>query len=87
MCGHMLRQLRIVQTVDFDALGDLVPVGTVHDLQPITQDIVASDKVAPLSDRPRGWRHVNGEIFLYFVNNLEDIATFSVHFVAKCQDR
>jgi hypothetical protein len=81
------RQFRIVEPLHLHALGDLVAVGAVHQFQPVVDQVVAAEKVAPHADGPTRRRHVDGEVFLDFVNNLECIAAFAVHLVAKGQDR
>ncbi len=87
MRGHMFGQFGVIQTADLDAFGDLVAVGAVHQFQPVAQNIVAADEFASYTDGPRCRGHVNRKVFLDFVNNIESIAAFAVHFVAKGQDR
>ena len=67
----MFGQFGIVQPVDFDAFGDLVAVGAVHQLEPVAQDVITADKIATDTDGPRGRRHVYGQIFLNFVNDFK----------------
>ncbi len=83
----MFGQFRVIQPFDCDAFSDLVPVGTVHQFKPVAQDVVAADKVAAHADGPACRGHINGKVFLNFVDDLEDIAAFAVHLVTECQDR
>ena len=42
-------------------LGDLVAVGAVHQFQPVTQEVITADEIAPHTDGPAGGRHINGK--------------------------
>ena len=82
----MFGQFRIVQPIDFNAFCNLVAVGAVHQLQPVSQDVVTPDEIAALSDGPAGRGHVDGQVFLDLVNDFKDIPAFAVHLVAEGQD-
>ncbi len=41
----------------------------------------------PDPDGPTRRCHVDRQIFLNFVNNIENVTAFTVHFVTKCQNR
>ena len=84
---HVQRQFGVVQSLDADTCGDPVPIRAVHQFQAVIQKIITPKKIAPHADRPAGRGNVDGKVFLYFVNNFKGIATFTVHFVTKCQDR
>jgi len=78
---------RVVEAVDLDAFTDPVAVGAVHQFQPVVQDVVAAEELAALADRPRGRGHVDRQIFLDLVDDLEGVAGLAVHLVAEGQDR
>ena len=83
---HVFGQFGIVQTFQLDRLGDLVPVGTVHQFQPVVDHVVGAKEIATNPDGPGRRRDVNRQIFLNFVNNLERVAAFAVHLVTEGQD-
>ena len=84
---HVLGELGVVEPVDLDRFRHLVAVGPVHQLEPVAQHVVAAHELAPHADRPRGRRHVDGEVLLDLVDDLEDVARLAVHLVAEGQDR
>ena len=86
VCGDVFGQLGVVQAINGDAFGHLVAVGAVHEFQPVIQHVIAADEITSLADGPGGGRHVDGQHFLDFVNDLKGIAAFAVHFVAEGQD-
>ena len=51
------------------------------------EQVIAADEFAPDPDGPGRRRYVDGQIFLNLVDDLEGIAAFAVHLVAKRQDR
>ena len=85
--GDMKGEFGVVHPRDLQALRDLVAVGTVHDFEAVVQQIIGADEIAANPDRPRGGCYVNREVFLNLVDDLEHIAAFAVHLVAKGQDR
>ena len=70
-----------------DRFRHLVAVGAVHDLQPVVQEVIGADEIAPHADGPACGRHVDGQVFLDLVDDLEGVAAFAVHLVAEGQDR
>ncbi len=78
---------RIVEPVDLDRVRHPVAVGAVHQFQPVVQDVVAAEEIAAHTDRPGGRRHVDGEVFLDLVDDLERVPRLAVHLVAEGQDR
>ena len=83
----VLRQLRVRKPRDLHRLRDPVPVGTVHQFQPVVQQVVAADELPPRSDGPARGRHVDGEVLLDLVHYLERVAALAVHLVAEREDR
>lgn len=80
---HVIGKLRIIETVDRNGSGHLVAVGAVHDLQPVMQEVIGADELAPHADGPAGRADVDGEVFLDLVDDLERIPAFAVHLVEK----
>ena len=85
--GHVFSQFGVIQTVDLNALGHLVAVGAVHQLQPVVEHVITAQELAPHANRPARRCHVNREIFLNLVNDIKSIAAFAVHLVTEGQDR
>ena len=85
--GNVIGQPRIVQPLHRDRLRHLVAVGPVHQLQPVAQHVIAADELSPHADRPGCRCHVDGQVFLDLVDDLERVAGFAVHLVAEGQDR
>ena len=83
----MFGQFRVVQSADLDAFGDFVPVGPIHQFQPVAQDVVGAHKIAPNPDRPSDRGDVDRQIFLDFVDDIKGIAAFPIHLITKRQDR
>ena len=51
------------------------------------QDVIGTHEIAPLPYGPACGRDVDGQIFLNLVDDLEGVAAFAIHLVAKGQDR
>ena len=82
----MLGKLWVIQPVDFNAGRNLVPVGAVHQFQPVAQDVITADEITAHADGPTGGGHVDGKVFLNLVNDLEHIPALAVHLVTEGQD-
>ena len=87
MGGDVFGQFRVIQPADFDAFGDLVAVGAVHQFQTVAQDVIGAHEFAAHTNGPGGGGDVDGKVFLNFVNDLKRIAAFAVQLVAEGQDR
>ena len=85
--GDVLGHARVVEALHLDALGALVAVGAVHQLEPVVQHVVAAEEVAALADRPGGRADVELQLVLDLVDDLKGVAGLAVHLVAEGQDR
>jgi hypothetical protein len=70
----VLGEFRVVEPFDLHRFGDLVAVGAVHQFQPVVDQVVAAEEIAPHADGPGRRGHVDGEVFLDLVDDLERVA-------------
>ena len=86
MCGHMLVELRVIQPVNLNRGCDFIAVCAIHKFQLVKQQVITPHKIGSRANWPACWGHIYRQIFLYFVDDLECVAAFAVHFIAKRQN-
>ena len=83
----MVGETGVIQPLHRDGLRPDIPVRPIHELEPIVEHVVGTEELPPDPDGPGGGCHVDGEVLLDLVDDLESLAAFPVHLVAECEDR